>query len=38
MRADANAGARRLDPGVRAAILERAGPLLGHFGYEAGAG
>ncbi len=35
MRADANAGARRLDPGVGAAILARAAPFLGHFGYEA---
>ena len=35
MRADANAGARRLDPGVRALILERCAPFLGHFGYAA---
>ncbi len=38
MRADANAGARRLDPAARAAVLARCGPLLRHFGYPEGAG
>jgi hypothetical protein len=33
MRADANAGARRMDPAAQAAILARCGPELRHFGY-----
>ena len=34
MRADANEGAlARLPAAARAAVTERCGPVLGHFGY-----
>ena len=35
MRADANAGARRLEPAARRAIVARCAPMLRHFGYDA---
>ena len=33
MRADANAGARRLDAAARAAVIARCAALMRHFGY-----